>query len=376
MAICCIHHWQHRWEYRFHRFEEKMSVEYILEKLEAETQKANFRNYVVSDYSSEGETDQVWYSTFTPEDFEDEYFPEPEGEQWEEALTNYISNAWDNFESQFSRIAEMQDGKLKIYRKITVESLPKFIYFLSKGKPIRGFKGIGVFWSWDKGQAEAHWGHRKYSKKTIMIEGLVRLNDINYEATARKNLNPSLGSQEAEIEVKKNAAITIIKVHSKEHKQDVWKGEVKLAASFKTKVWAKYHIVSSYQKMQYGYNSYGHSWTPIEKLKGLEVEDRSNAWFDDSDLDLVKTLGVWVTKNPKDALFYIFSPPFRDAIKDGELNLDYQEDLEDEWDDFVHALDHPLEYVTKIDLSGAIPVIEHDEEFDKSYLYIKPVKKD
>jgi len=222
-----------------------MSLNTILEKLEAEVKKPDFKDNVINDYGSDGETSSVWYEAgYSPDDFDDREFPEPEGKEWEEALEKYIENKWYDFSHHFSKIAKMQDGKLKIYRKITLESVPKFLYYLNKGKPIKGYKGIGVFWSWDKDQAEAHWGHGKYSKKLILIEGLVGINDINYEATARKNLNPSLGEEEAEIEVKENAAITIVKVHSKDHNQDVWQGNVKLAAKFKETVFSRYKIVN------------------------------------------------------------------------------------------------------------------------------------
>lgn len=221
-----------------------MSLSIILEKLETEVKKPDFKDNVINDYGSDGEINTVWYDAgYSPDDFDDEEFP-TEGEEWEDALEKYIHYRWNNFEHQFSKIAKMQDGKLKIYRKITLESVPKFLYYLNKGKPIRGYKGIGVFWSWDKNQAEAHWGHGKYSKKLILIEGLVSLNDINYKATALKNLNPSLGEEEAEIEVKENAAITIVKVHSKEHNQDIWQGNVKLAAKFKETVFSRYKIVN------------------------------------------------------------------------------------------------------------------------------------
>jgi len=145
--------------------------------------------------------------------------------------------------------------------------------------------------------------------------------------------------------------------------------------SFLSKVKCKV-VSATFKQIPFGYNSYGHSWTKILKLKSLEIDDRCNQWFDDSGLDLEKTLGVWVTVDPRDALFYMFSPGFRDAVlEDGSLDNEYQDDLEDEWDDFEQALKHPLDFVTKVDLAGAIPMVEHDEEFGKSYLYIKPVYK-
>ena len=141
-------------------------------------------------------------------------------------------------------------------------------------------------------------------------------------------------------------------------------------------VWEKVlaSVKPTFKKMPFGYNSYGHAWTKLKTLKQLEVKDRGNQWFDDSKLDLENTLGVWVTVDPRDALLYVFSSTFRDALlEDGSLDEDYKEELEDEWDDFNYAMKHSLEFITKVNLEGAQPVVEHDEEFGKSYLYIKPV---
>lgn len=239
-----------------------MSLNIILKNLEKETKKPDFKKHVIQDYGSEGETARVWYSLYSEKDFEEGHFPEPEGEKWEEALDQYILDAWDEFESRFFDIAEMEDEKLVIYREITVDSIPKFLYFLQKGKTIPGLKGMGIYWSWDRDLAEAHWSEAKHA---VLIKGLVDISNINYQRTALKNLNPALGVEEAEIEVKKGAPIIIKEVFSDKHGKEIWKGQMKVTASlpygkatkvnwddfrhgnifnktFKAKVLAKYQI--------------------------------------------------------------------------------------------------------------------------------------
>lgn len=165
---------------------------------------------------------------YDPDDFEDGEFPEPAGDKWEEALDQYIEDAWYRFENNFSKIAKIENGMLALYREITVESIPRFLYFLQKGKTIPSFKGIGIFWSWDKDKAEAHHG---YVGHAVLIKGLVKLSDINYASTALKNLNPALGVPEAEIQIKKGSLVYITEVYSDNHGKTIWEGTVEVKAS-------------------------------------------------------------------------------------------------------------------------------------------------
>ena len=200
-----------------------MSLRDVLDRLEEQIQKEDFKNNVVGDLGSEGEVAAIWYeSNYSDADLEDEEFDEYEktgiypieGTEWDEALDVYINTRWCDFEYDFVRIAKVKDNKLYVYRMITVESIPKYIYYLEKGKPTTDFKGkrykgLGIYWSWDKTKADAHWG---YEGKTILLTGLVGINDIEYKNTALKNLNPGLGEAEAEIQVKKGASIEVIEV--------------------------------------------------------------------------------------------------------------------------------------------------------------------
>ena len=132
--------------------------------------------------------------------------------------------------------------KLKIYRKIALNNVPEFLDSLNKGKILKDFEGIGIFWSWEKNSAEAHWGTGNH---TVLLEGLVGINDINYKSTALKNLTPQTGEEEAEIEVKAKSAITIIRVHSEKNNQEIWQGKIKLTANFKDRVLARYKVRGS-----------------------------------------------------------------------------------------------------------------------------------
>jgi hypothetical protein len=101
--------------------------------------------------------------------------------------------------------------------------------------------------------------------------------------------------------------------------------------------------------MNTGYSTYGH-WAPLTELKEIELEDRGNPWFDDTNLDLNHMEGIWVTKDPNEAIPYLFT-------SDESESEEYQE-----------ALKHPQKYLFKVDLTGAIPVLE---DGDGGTLYIR-----
>lgn len=225
-----------------------MDIDSFLDKLKNETTKKGFNADVVMDTSSENEVGSVWYSAGYTEDddayFEGEEFENfektgcfpVEGPQWEEALQTYVDECWDEFASDFAQHAKTENGKLLIYRVLTVPNINKFLTLLKKGEVAEGRKGIGIYWSWDKSRADAHWGGSH--KSWVTLTALVDFKDISLNATARKNLNPVLGEDEAEIEVKKNAKLTIIKVEDN-NDQVVWeKGkskEIRIGASKRRK---------------------------------------------------------------------------------------------------------------------------------------------
>ena len=100
--------------------------------------------------------------------------------------------------------------------------------------------------------------------------------------------------------------------------------------------------------MVLGFSTHGH-WESLKKLKEIEVDERGNLWFDDSQIDIETMEGIWVTLDPKDAIQYLF----------------LAEDLESE--DYQEALKNPEKYLIKVDITGAIPVLE---DGDGGTLYI------
>jgi hypothetical protein len=91
--------------------------------------------------------------------------------------------------------------------------------------------------------------------------------------------------------------------------------------------------------MSIGFSTCG-CWAPVQDLKEIEIEDRGNPWFDDSNLDLESTEAIWVVLDPRNAPEY--------------LTLTVESETE--------------EYLFTIDLTGAIPVLEDE---DGRILYIR-----
>ena len=91
--------------------------------------------------------------------------------------------------------------------------------------------------------------------------------------------------------------------------------------------------------MSIGFSTCGY-WAPVQDLKEIEIEDRGNPWFDDSDLDLETTEAIWVVLDPRNAPEYLTFTVGTEAE----------------------------EYLFTIDLTGATPVLEDE---DGRILYIR-----
>ena len=91
--------------------------------------------------------------------------------------------------------------------------------------------------------------------------------------------------------------------------------------------------------MNTGFSTCGY-WAPVQDLKEIEIEDRGNPWFDDSNLDLENTEAIWVVMDPQNAPEY--------------LTIAIGSEAE--------------EYLFTIDLTGAIPVLQDE---DGRVLYIR-----
>lgn len=119
------------------------------------------------------------------------------------------------------------------------------------------------------------------------------------------------------------------------------------------------------------YASHSH-WSPLSEIKELEVNDRGNCWFDDSDLNLDKTLAKWACYLPEHALWYLFRADFHGLNPLEDSCPREEEDILKEWEEFKHAWNNPESYVEIIEIGEAYAV--HDDP-DGGALFIKAVYK-
>ncbi len=93
---------------------------------------------------------------------------------------------------------QQNGGKLKVWREITAPEDWK----IDSRHP-------GIFWSWDKAAAEAHWGDFGNNHVRWLIEAIVAVNDVDWPHTIVQNANPDY-SDECEIRLIPNRPINII----------------------------------------------------------------------------------------------------------------------------------------------------------------------
>ena len=84
--------------------------------------------------------------------------------------------------------------------------------------------------------------------------------------------------------------------------------------------------------MSIGFSTCG-QWAPLQDLKEIEIEDRGNRWFNDSNLDLENTEAIWVVLDSQNAPEY--------------LNFTVGSETE--------------EYLFKIDLTEATPILKDED---------------
>jgi hypothetical protein len=131
-------------------------------------------------------------------------------------------------------------------------------------------------------------------------------------------------------------------------------------------------------------------WTPLDKLKQTEVDERGNEWFDDSGLDLQKSVGMYATKNPIDALFYGLAPELSDlrghSFEELTKNIpstikervEYiRKEFPEDFKALLDALKDPKvakESVDEIEIPDE--AIEVLDDGDGGFLYVIPVPRD
>jgi len=130
-------------------------------------------------------------------------------EEFEEYLKDILK---ENFDEFYNNLYFEKNGKIAIYRAMTVDD-NWLNHLKTQGKR------LGIYWSWEYGSAETHWGD--YDKKNIVrIESEVNENHVNWDDTIYQNIHPNY-SEEKEIRLFKNTPLTIISIEINDQNIDI-----------------------------------------------------------------------------------------------------------------------------------------------------------
>lgn len=123
----------------------------------------------------------------------------------EDEFFDYVKDIIEpDFEDIIDNIYDCVENTKTIYRAITVSD--DFDYSNLLKKP------IGAYWSYDKNNAEAHWGEPGHTKTLILTAEIQNSNDVDIEESILLNLDPSIGQEEKEIRMIVGSEILLISV--------------------------------------------------------------------------------------------------------------------------------------------------------------------
>ena len=67
---------------------------------------------------------------------------------------------------------------------------------LQQGLQAIKYQGVGIYWSWEEGAAECHWGT---GGPSVTLHGVINEDNVDWEGTIYSNMFPSLGENEKEV---------------------------------------------------------------------------------------------------------------------------------------------------------------------------------
>lgn len=124
---------------------------------------------------------------------------------WSEHLSAAVN---DNVEDMIRYIEQDEDGLIEIWRAVTfTKETDRGSYADVYNAITKGYGGIGVYWSWDEGAAEPHWGTTKDSVY-ITLHAKVRPEDVDWPETLYKNTYDL--KDEREVRIKDNSQVMVI----------------------------------------------------------------------------------------------------------------------------------------------------------------------
>lgn len=123
-----------------------------------------------------------------------------------EIINDYFEDLERKYDARLLFINDFPN-KINVFRDITVDNPRKFIENLKKGKYAEGYKGLGVYWSYDEHSTDTYWGEKT---ETITIKAIIDKNKVDWKETIIQNL--SYGEEEAEIYIAKGTELKVIEI--------------------------------------------------------------------------------------------------------------------------------------------------------------------
>ena len=132
------------------------------------------------------------------QDKKDDVVDERAREWFDNRIDEVISNV--DYDYEF-----VEEDVIRVYRKMTVKDIDKFILNVNKNN-FGKYSGVGVCWSFNEEQAEAHWAEKGIE---ILLIGEVKKDFINVENTFWLNMDMSCGPDEAEVRLNEGSKVLI-----------------------------------------------------------------------------------------------------------------------------------------------------------------------
>ena len=76
---------------------------------------------------------------------------------------------------------------------------------------------LGIYWAIEESAAEAHWGHGAGRPLEVTYDGIIDLNNVDWNGTMFARMNWDLGDDEKEIRFIKNSPIFVPRCHTYHH---------------------------------------------------------------------------------------------------------------------------------------------------------------
>jgi hypothetical protein len=154
--------------------------------------------------------EELRYAYASEEGIDEDDIIEEDYERWVKYELNYAGN-------EFIELMEkdyIKSGEITIWREMTVDDT----WESSLGSHA---KHLGIYWTYDRNAAEAHWGHNN-NKMTFhaLIEAKVKETSVNWLPTIRLNTEPK-ARDEKEIRLVKSVPLEIVAIYIDDKEIDI-----------------------------------------------------------------------------------------------------------------------------------------------------------